>query len=39
MGLAMVSKFVDSHGGRVQVESQPGQGTTFRISLPLAAAV
>ena len=39
LGLAMVSKFVDSHGGRVQVESQPGKGTTFRISLPLEAAV
>ena len=39
LGLAMVSKFVDSHGGRVQVASQPGKGTTFRISLPLEAAV
>ena len=39
LGLAMVSKFVDSHGGRVLVESQPEKGTAFRILLPLDAAV
>ncbi len=39
LGLAMVSKFVDSHGGRVLVESELGKGTTFRILLPLDAAV
>ena len=39
LGLAMVSKFVDSHGGRVLVDSEPGKGTTFRILLPLDAAV
>jgi signal transduction histidine kinase len=39
LGLAMVSKFVDSHDGRVLVESEPGNGTTFRILLPLDAAV
>lgn len=39
LGLAMVSKFVDSHGGRVLVASEPGKGTTFRILLPLDAAV
>lgn len=39
LGLAMVSKFVDSHDGRVLVESEPGKGTTFRILLPLDAAV
>jgi len=35
LGLAMVSKFIDSHGGTITVESQPGQGATFRILLPL----
>jgi signal transduction histidine kinase len=39
LGLAMVSKFVDSHDGRVLVDSEPGKGTTFRILLPLDAAV
>ncbi len=38
LGLAMVSKFVDSHNGSIQVESAPGQGTTFRIALPLDSA-
>jgi len=35
LGLAMVSKFIDSHGGKITVTSEPGQGATFRFSLPL----
>ena len=35
LGLAMVSKFVDSHGGQISVESKEGVGTTFRIALPI----
>ena len=35
LGLAMVSKFVDSHGGKISVSSKAGQGATFRILLPL----
>ena len=34
LGLTVVKAFVDMHGGRVDVESQPGQGTTFTITLP-----
>lgn len=35
LGLAIVSKIVDDHGGKIDVESEVGVGTTFRISLPL----
>jgi len=34
LGLALVSKIVDEHGGRISVRSQKGAGTTFEISLP-----
>jgi signal transduction histidine kinase len=36
LGLAVVRKVVDRHGGRVDVSTAKGQGTTFRIFLPLA---
>ena len=34
MGLAVVLGIVQSHGGGIAAESQPGQGTTFKILLP-----
>ena len=34
LGLAIVSKIVSGHGGKMTVESQPGKGSTFRITLP-----
>ena len=34
LGLAIVQSVVSDHGGRISVESQPDQGTTFLIDLP-----
>jgi two-component system sensor histidine kinase HydH len=34
LGMAIVKKIVDLHGGDITVESGPGQGTRVRISLP-----
>jgi two-component system, NtrC family, nitrogen regulation sensor histidine kinase NtrY len=34
LGLAIVQSVVSDHGGRVRVQSQPGQGATFVIELP-----
>ena len=36
LGLAIVSKIVDGHNGRMTVESEPGKGSTFRVFLPVA---
>ncbi len=38
VGLAAVRQRVDSLGGRISLETAPGQGTTFRLTFPLAAA-
>jgi two-component system OmpR family sensor kinase len=38
LGLAIVSAIAAAHGGRAEMESAPGEGATFRILLPLAAA-
>jgi len=36
LGLPIVRELVEAHGGRVDVTSVPGAGSTFRISLPQA---
>jgi NtrC-family two-component system sensor histidine kinase KinB len=38
MGLALVRRLVESLGGQIAVESRLGHGTTFRFTLPVAAA-
>ena len=38
LGLPTVHRIVESHGGRLQVESRPGEGTTIRVSLPEVVA-
>jgi CheY-like chemotaxis protein len=38
LGLSMVYGFVSQSGGHVQIESEPGRGTTVRLLLPRAPA-
>ncbi len=35
LGLALVAHIADAHGGRAEVQSEPGQGSTFTLHLPL----
>jgi two-component system, OmpR family, sensor kinase len=35
LGLAIVDILIQAHGGRVRVESAPGEGSRFIISLPV----
>jgi signal transduction histidine kinase len=34
LGLSLVKKITQLHGGRISVDSEPGRGTAFEIFLP-----
>jgi PAS domain S-box-containing protein len=38
LGLAIVREIITQHGGAVSVDSEPGHGATFTVTLPLARA-
>jgi ligand-binding sensor domain-containing protein/signal transduction histidine kinase/DNA-binding response OmpR family regulator len=38
LGLVVCQEFIESNKGRIQVESEPGKGTTFYITLPKSVA-
>jgi signal transduction histidine kinase len=35
LGLAICKEIVDAHGGRIDVQSEMGKGTTFSVYLPV----
>ena len=38
LGLTLSRRFIELHGGRLWVESEPGAGSTFRFTLPIGTS-
>jgi signal transduction histidine kinase len=38
LGLSIVKKFVEVQGGSISLESKPGEGSTFKVILPLSSS-
>jgi signal transduction histidine kinase len=37
LGLYIADKIIDQHGGNIRVESKPGEGSTFKIFIPMSS--
>ena len=38
LGLYISRQILDAHGGRIWAESEPGEGATFHLTIPLKSA-